>query len=82
MDRAACAAENGGFVPFGLRPGLDGMIGESNVAIFTGVKEAATFHFDGDDVERRVVVKAAGLRVEFEAVDRRGEWHEERITRN
>ena len=57
------------FVPFGLRPGHEGMVGESVVAVFAGVEEAAAFHFDGDDVERGVVVEAAGLRVEIQAVD-------------
>jgi len=66
---AAGAAEDGLFVPFGLRPGHEGMVGESVVAVFAGVEEAAAFHFDGDDVERGVVVEAAGLRVEIQAVD-------------
>lgn len=57
------------------------MIGESDVAVFAGVEEAATFQFDGDDIERRMVVEAAGLRIEIETVDRGGEWHGERITR-
>ena len=65
----AGAAEDGLFVPFGLRPRLEGMIGEGVVAVFAGVEEAAAFHFDGDDVERGVVVEAAGLRVEIQAVD-------------
>ncbi len=66
---AAGAAEDAGFVEFGGGPGLEGMIGEGVVAILAGVKEAATFHFDGDDVERGVVMEAAGLRIEMEAAD-------------
>lgn len=68
-DGAASAAEDGGLVTFGLRPRLDGMTREGDVAVLAGVKEAAAFHFDGDDVERGAVVKAASLRVEVEAVD-------------
>lgn len=77
----AGAAEDGRFVPLGLRPGLDGMIGEGDVAILAGVKEAATFHFDGNDIERRAVVKATSLGVEIKAVDHGGEWHGARIAR-
>ncbi|MGC1416864.1 MAG: hypothetical protein WA817_16380 [Candidatus Acidiferrum sp.] len=50
-------------------PGLNGVVGESVVAVFAGVEEAAAFHLDGDDVERGMVVEAAGMGVEMEAVD-------------
>ena len=80
-DGTASAAEDGRLVPLGLGPRLDGMIGEGDVAVLAGVEEAATFHFDGDDVEGGAIVKAASLRVEIEAVDRRGIVHGERITR-
>jgi hypothetical protein len=43
------------------------------MAIFAGVVGPAAFHFDGDDVERGVVVEAAGLGIEVEAVDFGGE---------
>jgi hypothetical protein len=62
---AAGAAEDGGLVPFGLRPGLEEMVGEGVVAVLAGVEKAAAFHFDGDDVEGGVIVEAAGLRVEI-----------------
>ena len=39
------------------------------MAVFAGVVGGAAFHFDGDDVEWGVVVKAAGLGVEVEAAD-------------
>lgn len=68
-DGTAGAAEDGGFLPFGLGPGFEGMVGEGVMAIFAGVEEAAAFHFDGDDVERGLVVEAAGLRIEMEAED-------------
>jgi|GEM_PF-6528752 len=71
---ATGAAEYGLFMPFGLGPGFDGVVGEGVVAVFTGVEEAAAFHFDGDDVERGVEVKAAGLGIEMEAMDFWGEW--------
>lgn len=66
---AAGSAEDGLEVPIGLRPGFEGMIGQGGVAIFAGIVDAATFHFDGDDVERGVVVEAASLGVEAEAAD-------------
>jgi len=40
------------------------MARERVVAIFAGVVGPAAFHFDGDYVEWRVVVEAAGLGVE------------------
>jgi hypothetical protein len=63
------AAKNRMVLPLRLRPNSDGMIGESDMAILTSVKEAAAFHLDGDDVRGTVIVKAAGLRVEVEAVN-------------
>ena len=71
---AASAAEDGGFVEFGMRPGFERMASEGVVAILAGVKEIAAAHLDGDDVESGMVMEAAGLRVEVEAVDvrRRG----------
>ena len=66
---AAGSAEDGGLVPLGLRPDLDGMTGEGNMAILAGVVEAAALHLDGDDVCGVVVVEAAGLRIEVQSVD-------------
>ena len=66
---ATGAAEDGGFVPLGLRPRLEGMSGECVVAVFTSVEKAAAAHFDGDDVGGRMVVQATRLRVEAQAVD-------------
>ena len=65
-------------MPFGLRPGLDGMAGKGIVAVFAGVVGRAAFHFDGDDVEGRVIVEAAGLGIEAEAADFGG-WGHKRI---
>jgi hypothetical protein len=50
------------------------MGGEGLVAVFAGVVDAAAFHFDGDDVERGVVMEAAGLGIELEAADFGDEW--------
>ena len=66
---AAGSAEDGGLAPFGLRPDFDGMAGESNVAILAGVVEAAALHLNGDNVGGPVVVEAAGLGIEVQAVD-------------
>jgi hypothetical protein len=75
----AHAAEDGLVVPLGVGPGLDGMVGEGDVAVFAGVVDAAALHFDGDDVERGVVVEAAGLRIEVEAVDFWSGWRHLRV---
>jgi hypothetical protein len=66
---AASAAEDSVLMELGGGPRLDGVIGERVVAVFAGVEEAAALHFDGDDIERGMVVKAAGLWIEMEAVD-------------
>ena len=50
--------------PFGFRPDFYRMAREGVVTIFAGVVGGAAFHFDGDNVERRVVMEAAGLGVE------------------
>lgn len=39
------------------------------MAVLAGVVKAAAFHFDGDDVERGMVMKAAGFRIEIQAAD-------------
>jgi len=71
---AAGTAEDGLVVPFGLRPGLDGMVGEGVMAVFAGVVEAAASHFDSDDVERRVVMETAGLGIKIQAADIGSGW--------
>jgi len=45
------------------------VIGEGGVAVFAGVVSLAAFCFDGDDIQGGVVVEAAGLGVEVQAVD-------------
>ena len=52
------------------------MIGERIVALFAGVVGIAALHFDGDDVDWLVVVRAAGLSVEINSahMGARG-WH-------
>jgi hypothetical protein len=37
------------------------MTGELLVAILAGIVQAATFHLDGDDVSRPVIVLTTGL---------------------
>jgi hypothetical protein len=50
------------------------MIRERDVAVFASVVDAAAFHLDGDDVGGGVVVEAAGLRIEVEAVNGGRSW--------
>ncbi|MGC0772088.1 MAG: hypothetical protein WB543_04070 [Candidatus Acidiferrum sp.] len=65
----AGAAEDSVLMELGGGPRLDGVVGQGIVAVFAGVEEAAALHFDGDDVERGMEVKAASLGIEMEAVD-------------
>jgi hypothetical protein len=44
------------------------MVGERGVAVGAGIVKAATFHLDGDDVSRAVIVLATGLRIEIYAM--------------
>ena len=71
---AASAAENGGFVEFGMRPGFERMAGEGVVAILAGIEEAAAAHLDRDDVECGMVMETAGLRVEMQTEHFRNGW--------
>jgi hypothetical protein len=71
---AAGAAEDGRFVPFGLRPGFDRVASQGIVTVFASVEEAAALHFDGDDVESGMVMKAASLWIEMEAADFGSGW--------
>ena len=48
-------------MPLFPRPYDKCMIGERIVALFAGVVGIAALHFDGDDVDWLVVVRAAGL---------------------
>lgn len=43
------------------------------MAILTGIVEAAALHFDGNDIQRGVVVRAARLRVNIDSPDLRTE---------
>ncbi len=63
---AAGAAENRLVAPFTLRPNLYRMAGQSRVAVFAGVKRAATPHLDGDDVGWAVIMLATSLRIEIQ----------------
>lgn len=67
--RAAVTTENSLVVPFGARPGFDGMASQGVVTVLTSIKMAAALHFDGDDIEWGVVVEAAGLGIEVETAD-------------
>ena len=65
----AGSAQNGLLVEFAEWPYLDGMTGERDVAVLTGVVRAAALHFDGDNVRRRMVVQATRLRIEIQSAD-------------
>lgn len=67
--RTTIAAENCLFVPLRFGPGFDAVVGKSVMAVFTSVVDAAALHLDCDDIELGVVMKAAGLGIEIEAVD-------------
>jgi len=50
------------------------MIREGEVAVFASVVDATAFHLNGDDVGGGVVMEAAGLRIEVEAVNEGRSW--------
>ena len=66
---AAGAAKDSGLVPFGLWPRLQRVTGKGVVTVFACVKEAAAAHPNSNDVGGFVVVEAASLWIEAEAVD-------------
>lgn len=66
----AGAAQNGGLMEFGAGPDGNRVVGQGDVAVLAGVVETAAVHLDGDDVDWRVEVGAAGLRIEVKAADR------------
>lgn len=51
------------------RPHFDRVIGQRVVAVLAGIVDAATLHFDRDDVQRTVIVNTARLRVETNSHD-------------
>ena len=67
--RFTSAAQNCRLIEFRVRPNVYRMVGDGEVAVFASVVNAAAFHFDGDDVQGRVVMKATGLGIEIEATD-------------
>jgi|ERR1700723_3762416 len=82
QDRTAGAAEYSLLVPFIFRPDCYRMIGKCLVAILAGIVQAATFHLDGDDVGRSVIVFTTGLRVEIYTTHaRRSQRHRFSLTR-
>jgi hypothetical protein len=65
----AGAAQNCLKVKLVARPDCDRMIRQGEVAILAGVIGFAAAHLDGDNVDWRVVVSAAGLGIEIEATN-------------
>jgi hypothetical protein len=39
------------------------------VAVFAGIKDAAAFHFDGDDIHWESVMSTAGLGINIDSAD-------------
>src|SRR6185312_4028208 len=63
------SAEHGLAVPLRARPDAELVPRQFYVAVFAGVVSAAALGLDGDDIERAVVMAAAGLRVEINSAD-------------
>ena len=66
---AAASAEYGFLIPLTFRPNFNRVPGQCSVAIFASVVNAATFHFDRNNIGRPVVVFAAGLRIDMNTPD-------------
>ncbi len=65
----AGSAENCPNVPLRTRPHLASMACKEFMAILAGIVDAATSHPDGNDVERRVIMDAAGLPICLQSLD-------------
>ena len=65
------AAEHCRLSPFGLRPDFNRMAGQSIITILAGEIHAAAFHLDGDNVELRLVMSAARLRIQSDSANLR-----------
>ena len=50
-------------------PGLERVIGKRIVAILTGEVRTTTLYLNRDDIKRRVVVGAAGLRIDADSAN-------------
>jgi hypothetical protein len=76
----AASAKHCRLIPFAAWPDLNAMAGQSRVAIFTGIVDAATFHLYRDDVQLRAVMSAACLSIQFDSAHAgRGLQHTPRI---
>ncbi len=56
-------------VPLGGGPNANRMSRQGVVTIFAGIKYAAAFHLDGDDVHRQMVVSAARLGIDVDSAN-------------
>jgi hypothetical protein len=65
----AHAAKYGRPVPLGGRPGLNRVISQGVVAVFTRKVETATLHLDRDYIDLRIMVGTSGLRVDIHTVN-------------
>jgi hypothetical protein len=75
---SAGAAENRRLVPLLLRPDLNRVVCQRQVALFTCVIHAAAFHPNGDDVEVGPVMSAACHGIEIDPANFRvRRWHTE-----
>jgi hypothetical protein len=70
---SASTAEHCGLGPFHLRPDLNRMVCQSQVALLAGVINAAAFHPDGNNIESSRIVSTAGLRIEIDSVNFRAQ---------
>ena len=66
--RTAGAAKHRGLVPLPARPHFNRMAGQRIMTISTRIVDTTTLHLNCDDVRWRVVVRAAGVRVQVDAV--------------
>lgn len=65
--RTARTAENGVLLQFLAGPRLERVIGKRSMAVLARKIRGAALHLNGDDIEGRIVVGAARLRIKFDA---------------
>ena len=70
MDSEFCpagAAHYRGLIPLLYGPDLNRMVFKGIVAIFAGIVLPTALHLDGNDIDRRVVMSTARLRIQLNA---------------
>ena len=64
----ASSTQDGFLFLFSFQPNFYWVVRQSIMTIFAGIVQTATFHLDSNDITRPVIVRAASLAVEIDAM--------------